>query len=735
MAMTEMEKAIARSYEAARQRRFYENQAKAQNNPVYEKIKTTDYGNKPEPKSSGMFSDAMTEAERQKAFYENQARQEKIVDSLYVTPSGSDKERARKEAQLKEELTPAQLEQMIDKVATQKQREVKRQEALSLEQKESERLQGVIAEGKKQAPTYRTSYEVGELTSFEEAKQASDETYRQYWYDKANDVTKNWTDADYALLVEPKYKTVKTDRRGNTKDVRVYPEGYDKYKEAQERINAGPLDFSSEETHKMLIKPPQSKHGYGKYQSWISKDDPLRQAVEAQADVMKDFLDAEGISISKSFGDGNPDNVYGEGVYLNTGTSAHIDWDSDLKRMQRYMTAPDSELGTYSQVFYRPETESILDNVMVNVIAAVTGTSAYLTAARGGDLEDVAKTYVAGEITAPILEEVVGTFGVDADLFGMDAKDFSEGMMDVQETLIKGGDVEDALIKEFGVPVLKKAAGAIGDMLPEGGFETPQILKDAEDVIKVAGRAFDDAVLQKAKPIVEAVGDVGQEVIDITAETFEPVVDLVDEGLDVFGEKVVDPVLQVGSDVLSEVEDIAKEGGRQLDKKVLQPVYKTIDPIVQAGSDVLSEVEDIFIDPIKEVAPVVEDVVKEGGRKFDEAVLQPIKENVLEPVVDVGQKVIDVVQEGGRKFDEAVLQPAKDFVEDIELPEAPDLPDLPDMSMPDLPFSIGGLLDSGTPQQRTPVENLFDKELFKFDTEIKSTQQMLSPIMNLRRYG
>ena len=696
--MTEMEKAIARSYEAARQRRFYENQAKAQNNPVYEKIKTTDYGNKPEPKSSGMFSDAMTEAERQKAFYEKQARQEKIVDSLYVTPSGSDKERARKEAQLKEELTPAQLEQMIDKVATQKQREVERQEALSLEQKESERLQGVIAEGKKQAPTYRTSYEVGELTSFEEAKQASDETYRQYWYDKANDVTKNWTDADYALLVEPKYKTVKTDRRGNTKDVRVYPEGYDKYKEAQERINAGPLDFSSEETHKMLIKPPQSKHGYGKYQSWISKDDPLRQAVEAQADVMKDFLDAEGISISKSFGDGNPDNVYGEGVYLNTGTSAHIDWDSDLKRMQRYMTAPDSELGTYSQVFYRPETESILDNVMVDVIAAVTGTSAYLTAARGGDLEDVAKTYVAGEITAPILEEVVGTFGVDADLFGMDAKDFSEGMMDVQETLIKGGDVEDALIKEFGVPVLKKAAGAIGDMLPEGGFETPQILKDAEDAIKVAGRAFDDAVLQKAKPIVEAVGDVGQEVIDITAETFEPVVDLADKGLDVFGEKVVDPVLQV-------------------------------------GSDVLSEVEDIFIDPIKEVAPVVEDVVKEGGRKFDEAVLQPIKENVLEPVVDVGQKVIDVVQEGGRKFDEAVLQPAKDFVEDIELPEAPDLPDLPDMSMPDLPFSIGGLLDSGIPQQRTPVENLFDKELFKFDTEIKSTQEMLSPMMNSRRYG
>ena len=32
-------------------------------------------------------------------------------------------------------------------------------------------------------------------------------------------------------------------------------------------------------------------------QEWIDEDNPLRQAVEAQADVMKDFLDAEGISI------------------------------------------------------------------------------------------------------------------------------------------------------------------------------------------------------------------------------------------------------------------------------------------------------------------------------------------------------------------------------------------------------------------------------------------------------
>ena len=50
---------------------------------------------------------------------------------------------------------------------------------------------------------------------------------------------------------------------------------------------------------------------------------------------------------------------------------------------------------------------------------------------------------------------------------------------------------------------------------------------------------------------------------------------------------------------------------------------------------------------------------------------------------------------------------------------------------------LGGVVGGQQPQtvSRTPVENIFDKELFKFDTEIKSTQEMLSPMMNLRRYG
>ena len=69
---------------------------------------------------------------------------------------------------------------------------------------------------------------------------------------------------------------------------------------------------------------------------------------------------------------------------------------------------------------------------------------------------------------------------------------------------------------------------------------------------------------------------------------------------------------------------------------------------------------------------------------------------------------------------------------DIDLPDI-DLPDI-DLNTPELPFDIEGML--AQPQETpTNTEQLFDKELFKFDTEIKSTQELLSPMMNLRKYG
>jgi hypothetical protein len=471
--------------------------------------------------------------------------------------------------------------------------------------------------------------------TFQEAKALADQAYINFWEDKSDAITKNWTQKDYDLITNPQYENVKvvTDsRRGTTKTKRrrKLPKGYDEYKEYQDRIKEGVLDFSSEETHKMLINPP-SNRGYGKKQSWISKDDPLRQAVEAQADVMKDFLDDAGIPIVQKYEDlegfKRPDSFRGEGIYLNTGTAAHIDWDAGLKRMQRYQTSPDAELGTYSNVFVRPDPEGIAKPLAF--VGSITG-NPFLTAASavaaGGDLEDAlkgaVKGYAIGQVTAPILENTVANLGIDKDLFGMDAEAFSEGMMDVQTTILEGGNVEDALIKEFGVPAIKQ----LGSALPDIDIDLPE-------------------------------------------------------------------------------------------SKLLSDIGDALEPVVGA--------------------------VRAGGRAFDETLLQPVKRG-LEPVVDVAQEGIDVLQQAGRGFDETVLQPIKEGVQAVTEPVVDvidDIIDAVDSPLGDLLGAggdlIGGMLSGQQPQtiSKTPVENIFDKELFKFDTEIKSTQEMLSPMMNSRRYG
>ena len=517
----------------------------------------------------------------------------------------------------------------------------KKQEA----EREAERvrLEKELADVKQQS-TYRESYDAGKPKTFEEAKQAADETYMQYWYDKSNDITKDWTDKDFALLVTPEYEKVKvvTDsRRGTTKteERRKLPPNYSRFQEYQKRIDAGVLDFSSEETHKMLINPP-NRHGYGKRQTWISKHNPLRQAVEAQADVMKDFLDDAGVPIVQKYEDlegfDRPDSFRGEGIYLNTGTGAHIDWDAGLKRMQRYQTSPDAELGTYSNVFVRPDPEGIAKPL--GVLGALTGNpwiGGAASLAAGGDIEDVlkgaAKSYAIGQVTAPILENTIADLGVDADLFGMEPEKFSESMMDVQTTILEGGDIEKSLIKEFGVPAVKQIAGAVGDMLPDINLPESQLLSDIGDALE---------------PVVNAV------------------------------KVAVDPIVDVA----------------------------------QKGIDVVQEVTQ----PISDVTSDIEDVAKEAGREFDEAVLQPVKEGVqavTEPVVDVVDEIIDAVDSPLGD----VLQAGGDLIQGM----------------------LGGVVGGQQPQtvSRTPVENIFDKELFKFDTEIKSTQEMLSPMMNLRRYG
>ena len=471
--------------------------------------------------------------------------------------------------------------------------------------------------------------------TFEDAKLAADETYMQYWYDKANDIVGNWTDEDYKLIAEPQYEDVQVavdSKRGvyRTEQRQVLPEGYEELQEINSYIEKGPLDFSSEETHKMLIKGPTNR-GYTKHQEWIDESDPLRQAVEAQADVMKDYLDNKNISITKDFEDGNPDNVYGEGVYLNTGTAAHIDWDSDLKRMQRYITTPDSEVGTYSQVFYRPEKESILDNVMVDVIAAVTGTTPYLTAARGGDFEDIAKSIVAKQVAPDILENTLASVGVDADLFGINPDTFSEGITEVQTAVIEGGSIQDAVGSAFGGELLDAAGEVFEDIAPV--IDVPEIVEDLGNAVVAVAEPVLNTIEKISEPVVQATQAVIEPIItpivetveEITPEIQETFEQLVEEVAPIVEKVIVEPVEQVAP----VVEELAKVITPIVEDVVVEPVEKIVETIAPV-------VEEVVVKPIETIAPVVEEVIVEPIET-----IAPVVEEVIEPVTSVVENVAD----------------------------------------------------------------------------------------------
>ena len=472
--------------------------------------------------------------------------------------------------------------------------------------------------GRELVPKYRDSYEVGEITSFEEAKQAADETYTQYWYDRANEISSKWTDEDYALIGEP--KTERYNRRTgqiNTQfpsrdDItrRAVPEGYDEYVEAQERINAGPLDFSDDKTHFELIQKKEGRAASSPHKFWIHSGDPLRQALEAQANVMTDYLEENNIPLFVEFPEGTSvDGLKGEGVYLNTGTAAHINWEDGLKRNEQYRVSPDSEAGSYDTVRFRPPSEgfgkplSILGGLTGNPWIAAAG-----TIASGGDIEDVVKNVATGALVSsidiPIVEDGFASLGIDADLLGMEAAEFSDRMMDVQSDILTGESGTDALLDNFG----KAAVSAVADTvdididLPESKFlsDLGDSLKPIVGAVREAGSAFDDAVLQPIKTGLEPVVDVAQKGVDVVQEAVQPISDFTSdveddilEAASTFGEEVVDPVLQAGSDVLSEGEDLLKEAGYVIDDLVdWESLLKAAIP--SGGRTASTPTEDLF---------------------------------------------------------------------------------------------------------------------------------------------
>ena len=158
-------------------------------------------------------------------------------------------------------------------------------------------------------------------------------------------------------------------------------------------------------------------------------------------------------------------------------------------------------------------------------------------------------------------------------------------------------------------------------------------------------------------------------------------------------------------------EDKLKQMGRDFDDAVLQPLKEMIPDGGQARkflSDFDDEVVQKFTKPIGDLGSDIDDNIIQPGRDF-------VEDNVIDPIDDAIDSVGDVVDD--------VIDTVGDALP--EFPDGPDLPDfdlpdfdLPDFDFPDIPdfgrfLSVLGPL-AGMPGYASPEEEKDEDDLMQF---------------------
>lgn len=235
--------------------------------------------------------------------------------------------------------------------------------------------------------------------------------------------------------------------------------------------------------------------------------------------------------------------------------------------------------------------------------------SGLLGVAQGGDIGDIAKnmalSYAGGAIGDRIAagtEFGINPFGEQAGMLA----DQVSGMGDVygflptalgetSSELVKGKSLEDAALGGL-------VAGAKTiDLEGAGDYATPQVLKDIE---KAYIRPIDDIAEGAVAAVYEAQKPIGQAIADVAEPVYEEVIKPAGRAIDDY---VIDPVVDAAqyvddeyidpfvSTVKEEVFDPLQEVGRDIDREVLQP---TKDAIVSAGEAVADAVPDVDLPDI-----------------------------------------------------------------------------------------------------------------------------------------
>lgn len=404
--------------------------------------------------------------------------------------------------------------------------------------------------------------------------------------------------------------------------------------EIQSLINRGAPTFSTREDfqsyYDLGVEVAQNKKelldsGVAEADIPFSAKSELKDALQIQEDYMASWIyfgDGRNTWAQKDSGhlffkDPMAYKTHKEGdAYLNTGTGfTRTSLESFLEDPDWFLGGKAGSDDTYW--IRRPELieessfvkgmDIVMDVASILAPPAAPIIQAGKVATAGGDLDDVLKagvgTWLAGEISDIAFDDVIETY-VD---MGIPVDKLSEVqqkvIVDTTIDGLQGKSIQDSFEKNAGKALVKGGADAVGEILSDidieigGEFETPEWLEKAGDVVVATGKAIGDFV----EPVTKEVVDIAQKGVDVVQEAVQPI-----------------------SDFTSDVEDDILDAGRAFDDTVIDPIddvidtfgEEVVDPVLQAGSDVLSDAEDVVSDVLSEG----EDLLKEAGYVIDDLV-------------------------------------------------------------------------------------------------------------------
>jgi len=302
--------------------------------------------------------------------------------------------------------------------------------------------------------------------------------------------------------------------------------------------------------------------------------------------------------------------------------------------------------------------------------------SGLTTAVTGGDLEDVAKSFVTAGITAGVGAYAKG-LSANAAQLGEAAKGAKEGS-DLFNAAKAAADTADTFNKTVkGVKFITKAvsgdaAGAAislyGDNLTRGALNKAGFNEEFLDKYNINQ---DDLTAGLVKTQLEIAG--GAEIGDALISGLGK---YVQEGGAIGTQKIEAP------EILSRAAKVLRTVGKGIDDKLIEPVKDAVKPIAKGIRKTSSAVDDTLIQPVRKVAKAADDVTKPIREGVSDAVKAPVKavgsavdDTLIQPVREVAKAaddvtkpvregVSDAVKDTGSAIDDAT-KPIREGVSDV----------------------------------------------------------------------